>query len=454
LTFWIAAALLVFAPLIRGGNRPIPLLVMECAALLALAAIAMSGLRVRVRANTPPLLGWAIAVLLAWPLLQHIPVPFSLWASLPGHEPYAQALAGVASPPAWHALSLHARATDYAWLAMLPPLAIFAAVQGLGRRQVRRLATVFVGVALVEAVLGLMQLGAAPGSPLTFGNKFGGGMATGTYVNKNHFAALVAMALPMLVALWAGEVVPARDAHGDILRVHPRHRDAKLAKRLMLSVFVVVLVVALLFTRSRAGTGSGLLAFSLASLTLVWNAGSREARAVFAIVGVAALLLAAYVGLTPVLERFTPSELSENYAGRARLAAASMGAALDFLPLGSGLGTFADVFPRYQAGTLGGFVDHAHNDYAEAFLELGLAGLAAIVLLLAAYVMRWREILRRPPSRGLGSLQVCAGLGMLALIVHAAFDFNFHIPANALYFAFLAGIFWFTPASDREPAAA
>jgi len=44
---------------------------------------------------------------------------------------------------------------------------------------------------------------------------------------------------------------------------------------------------------------------------------------------------------------------------------------------------------------------------------------------------------------------VGAGLGLLALIVHGMFDFNFHIPANALAFSFLAGVFWFTPAEDR-----
>jgi hypothetical protein len=42
-----------------------------------------------------------------------------------------------------------------------------------------------------------------------------------------------------------------------------------------------------------------------------------------------------------------------------------------------------------------------------------------------------------------------AGLGMLAMLLHGLFDFNFHIPANAIYFSFLAGIFFFTPSSDR-----
>jgi hypothetical protein len=40
-------------------------------------------------------------------------------------------------------------------------------------------------------------------------------------------------------------------------------------------------------------------------------------------------------------------------------------------------------------------------------------------------------------------------MGMLAMILHGLFDFNVHIPANAIYFSLLAGIFFFTPAEDR-----
>jgi O-antigen ligase len=117
--------------------------------------------------------------------------------------------------------------------------------------------------------------------------------------------------------------------------------------------------------------------------------------------------------------------------------------------MGSGLGTFADVFPRYQLESFPGYVDHAHNDYVEAFLELGVAGAAAIAFLAFAFAARMRFLLRARLSRSLGYLQLGAGLAMLAMAVHGLFDFNFHIPANALYFSFLAGVFFFTPGGDR-----
>jgi len=249
----------------------------------------------------------------------------------------------------------------------------------------------------------------------------------------------------VLLAFWAAETLPPRDRHGERLREHPRHADVKLARRMLWSLLIVLVIAALLFTRSRAGIGFGLAAFAAASLALVWNAGTLRIRVVLSAMAAAALLLAAYVGLTPILERFAPDELSLGYEGRMRIAIAAMRGGLEFLPFGSGLGTFADVFQRYQGEGATGFIDHAHNDYAELFLELGVAGIAAALLLAIAYLVHWGDIARGRLSRSRGFLQVSAGLALLAMALHGAFDFNFHIPANAIYFSFLAGIFFRDP---------
>ncbi|HEX6245508.1 MAG TPA: hypothetical protein VFZ61_31510, partial [Polyangiales bacterium] len=133
--FWVAASMLVFAPLFRGGNRPLPLLVLECLALAGLMALALSAPLRETWRLAPPALRWAIAILVAYPLVQLVPLPYAWWAALPGHEPYARALESVGGSGA-RALSIHARATEYAWLALLPCVAIFLMVQRLGRRQV------------------------------------------------------------------------------------------------------------------------------------------------------------------------------------------------------------------------------------------------------------------------------------------------------------------------------
>jgi len=434
----------VFAPLFRGGNRAMPLLVLEVVAVLALASLAWWNQRARA-GPLPATLRWGLAILVATPMVQLIPVPPSWWAGLPGHGPYAAALEAAGVAQGWRAITLNATATQFSALALLPPLAIFLAVRELHRRELRRLVQVFVAVALCEAVLGILQVGVGRDSILNLGNPFASGSATGSYVNRNHFAALMAMTLPMLVAFWAAEILPALDAEGHRMREHPRHADRRLARRLFWSLLIVLAMAALFFTRSRAGIGCGLAAFAAASFGLVWAGGPLAIRAALGVVAALALLLAAYVGLTPVLERFAPDDLTVSYEGRLRLAAAAVRGGLDFLPIGSGLGTFADAYPRYQSVALAFFVDHAHNDYAEAFLEMGVASLAVATLFAIACLGRWSVVAARRHSRGLGFLQVSAGLGMLAMAIHGAFDFNFHIPANAIYFAFLAGVFFYDP---------
>jgi O-antigen ligase len=437
--------MLAFAPLVRGGNRPMPLLALEAAGLLVLGALAWMRAADSPDPGLASTLRWAIAMLVATPLVQLVPLPPSWWAQLPGHEPYRRVLEIAGAGDAWLPLSINPAATQYAGLALIPCIAMFLAVRALPRRRVRALALVFVAMALGEALLGILQMGAGRDSILMLGNPFGFGAATGTYVNRNHFAGLMAMALPMLLAFWAVETLPPVDEKGERLREHPRHADARLARRIAWSLAIALVLAALLLSRSRAGIGCGLAAFAAASLGLVWNAGSLRVRILLGIVAALALLLAGYVGLTPILERFAPGELTVSYEGRLRIAAGAVRGALEFLPLGSGQGTFADVFRRYQSDGLTGFVDHAHNDYAEAFLELGVAGIAIVALLAIAYVTRWGAIAARRPSRTLGYLQVSAGFALLALAAHGVFDFNFHIPANALCFAFLAGVFFHDP---------
>ena len=441
--FWGAFGTVAFAPLVWGGNRPWPLLMLECTALAMLGAIAFTRLP-----SLPATLRWGMGLLLLVPLIQLLPVPASWWAALPGHAPYAAALDAAGGSEGWRSITIHRRATEYAWLALLPCVAIFLAVQTLDRREVRALLLAFVAVVAGEAVLGILQVGSSKESLLHLGNPWGGGgVATGTYINKNHFAGLMAMGLPILVAFWAAATLAPRDRGGERLRSHPRHADAQLARRIGWSLLIMLVIAALLFTRSRAGIGCGLAAFAAAGLGLATGGGSKAARVLLAMIAVAAFMLAAYVGLTPVLERFAPDELSLSYEGRIRIAAAAMRGALEFLPLGSGLGTLADVFRRYQDEGIIGFVDHAHNDYAEAFLELGVAGLAIVTLFVLAYAMRWSAILRRQGSRTLGFLQASAGIAVAALAIHGGFDFNFHIPANAIYFSFLAGVFFLEPPS-------
>jgi O-antigen ligase len=232
------------------------------------------------------------------------------------------------------------------------------------------------------------------------------------------------------------------------------------AQRTILFGAAVLILLGLLFTRSRAGIGTGLVGLMLSAIVLVRaraaSEGSAQTRVatviVFGLV-VAALLVAAVIGLTPVLNRWDAEDVRMGFSGRIALYGAVLQAALEFLPFGSGLSTFADVFPRFQAASgMGGFVDYAHNDYLQAFVELGLAAPIVVALLVGAFVSRMVELLWRVGGRSFTLLQLAAGVALVPLMLHSVFDFPLHIPANALWFATLAGVLFHRGVDPRQHA--
>jgi O-antigen ligase len=108
--------------------------------------------------------------------------------------------------------------------------------------------------------------------------------------------------------------------------------------------------------------------------------------------------------------------------------------------LGTGLGSYEIVAPRYRRTPSDLLWDHAHNDYAEALAETGLVG---ALLILSSLVLFFNSAIRNPQS-AIGStldpLRLGATLGCIGLLVHSFSDFNLHIPANAAWFAFCAGL--------------
>ena len=126
-----------------------------------------------------------------------------------------------------------------------------------------------------EGVLGLLQVGPSGGGMLYFGNEEPGQyVAIGTFVNRNHLAALLAMSLPVIVGLLVysmrpGGAIPARTAM--------RRRRKSWRKRALLFATAVIILVCLLFTRSRAGIATGLVGLACSGVVLVRARAARAA---------------------------------------------------------------------------------------------------------------------------------------------------------------------------------
>jgi len=140
-----------------------------------------------------------------------------------------------------------------------------------------------------------------------------------------------------------------------------------------------------------------------------------------------------------VVERFAAHDTVDDQ--RWSIFSAALQAAQTFSPIGAGPSTFAEVFPLFQPGDMIGFVNRVHNDFLELYFEGGWILLIPALLLVLLYLVHWKSVWGEGAWYRFRLFQAAAGLSVLLMLLHSLLDFNLHIPANAGYFAFLAGIF-------------
>lgn len=439
--FWACAALLAMSPLVRGGNRFVALVPIELVALVLLGALAF-----RAPAVTSRMFYGVLALAcapLAVALVQLVPLfPGPAWAALPGHAPYADVLQLVGGADDWRALSVAPRATAASLLAGIPLAAALLAGYLSSDEQLRWLVKVVIAVALVQMVIGAIQLG---GGALMYGAN--SAAPVGTFGNRNHFGSYCAVA--MCCWLWLAWGLHRGAASAPPEAVWER-REVRLA------VFALLLV-ALLMSRSRAaivfGLGCAMLAIALGQRHASDAEGWRRWLPGTAMVLLVVLVM--LVGVDALTDRFMNEDLGDAASHRVDLARSAWHAAVAFFPFGSGWGTFDLVYPVFQPHYITKFVNHAHMDFLELLVEGGVLFLAFGALFVAMAARRARALWRALGPRHLGSRDAHAaaycGIALLVLLLHSLVDFPLRIPALAILGSFLAGAYLRPLPSHKAP---
>lgn len=266
--------------------------------------------------------------------------------------------------------------------------------------------------------------------------------ARGSYVNRNHFAGLLEMGSMMGLALMAALTEPAaRGGAGARIR-QGILRWIKLFQgpRPMVVVGLLILVAGLILSGSRAAAVVLPLSVGIVITGLGFRRGEGMSRRVRSLALVVLLGAAAvgWLGADNLSSRFEAEGWSSSRVDSVRAAMPLLG---DYWLWGSGAGTFRWIFPAYKTRNLTARTfEHAHNDYLELAIELGVVGLVPI----AGAVMLVIWISLRGLRSGGSSRLRALGAGYLgaciALLAHGLVDFNLQIPANALWFSLcLAG---------------
>src|SRR3989441_116809 len=354
--------LVILAPLPLGSNLPWAqsLLTFSVFALLAAWAV-RPGISPATRPQTTErglatlLAFWALAV--AFAFFQVLPLPPGVLAAMsPGlGDLYSWALPDYGQGGVWRSLSTTLGATIESGLLIGACGAAFFFVARHGRGPDRVFAFAVTGglVGAAGAIFRLIQGGGSLPGP-----------ASRTFVHRQHFAALLAMAfcvgVGLLLSRWRpGAAAPVSHLHFDRwFRTTP------------LILACLTILAGIIFSFSRMGLTAPILLLVL--FGGVWLSGPLSNRIRLVGIGVGLVLLLLMTGAWPALEvvadRFrTLEETSRVVAWEGTYALFQSSPAF-----GIGLGGLLDNLPRFLTVPISEPLDHSHNELLEVLAEGGV----------------------------------------------------------------------------------
>lgn len=384
-------------------------------------------------AGARPLL-WLAFLFALIATLSLLPLPASLWSALPGREPISRgfALLGIAPPSL--PLSLDARRTVLSALSLLVPLATFLWALRLTRDERLFAAKALLFIAAATIVLGAAQVFGGEGSSLRFYLITTPDRAVGPFANPNHMATLLLTAVPF-GALLVGRSLAKKRSEG--------------GKAALWVTLLVFLGVGIALNGSLAGFGL-LFAVGFVSFLVFRKARGTFKRRDLAVGAVGVLAFAGLSLLGPLNDQNLQKELDQGNTGRSVSIPTTLQAAGDFFPAGSGLGTFRDIYRTYEDPSTASstFVNHAHNDYTEVALEMGLAG----VLLIAGALAWWAWTGFRAWRADFHGANIAraASVALGAIILHSLVDYPLRTAAVAAVAGLCCAFMLQPPASERR----
>jgi O-antigen ligase len=371
----------------------------------------------------------------AWVAFQLVPLPLWLVGVL---SPMRAELSRAAGTTLWVPLSIAPAETFSRLLELGGAVVTFLLARELcwrwrGRSWVA--AAPLLALGIVEALIGATQAYLQGAGEAAAG-------VSGTYVNKNHYAALLEMTMPLVLA--AGAAVYRA---GFLPHARPAAPAIKASALMGCGALMLAALAASQSRMAFLGALCSLAVMGVISITAVEQRVYRPVPigrrllaggAVFAAVGLLFLLV-------------PPKALIERYgllAGKGgEIGDARIGIWSESIPMvkaypivGCGLGAYESGFMRFKKVAPMFRVDFAHNDYLQILVELGLVGLAiglALVVRIVSGVLR--VALFHKESYG---WELAVGLtgAITALLLHGGADFNLYIPANAMTLAWICGL--------------
>ncbi|HWV59183.1 MAG TPA: O-antigen ligase family protein [Sphingopyxis sp.] len=357
-------------PLLRGGA-----VLFACWAMVGLQRADWRRVRV-------PLI--LLLALTTWTAIQLIPLSPSIWHNLPGRELIVAADRLLGNSDLWRPITLTPSETWNSLLAMTVPLAALMVAARLGPEDMHRILLALLAIAIVNAVLGLLQIAWGAGSPAYLYRITNTGSMVGLFANRNHHGVFQACAILFAATLLRDELM---------------RRQQRPAIQAGLAGTAVLCTIMTMLIGSRAGLAAGAVAFvlSYAMLLPAWRGRpgrddhrrSSKSRASWManwMLIVPPLLVAGLLAAILLLaDRSTSlSRVAENRVAEDLrvLAWPTIQQMIEtYWVTGAGMGSFPAVYRIFESDALlqPAYFNRAHNDWVEILITGGLPSALIIV---------------------------------------------------------------------------
>lgn len=325
------------------------------------------------------------------------------------------------------------------WIFLLSVAFFYIVVRNLciDRKMLKGIVAIMITVGLLESLYGLVQA-LVPSMGVLWVDyvKEYMGTARGTFINRNNFAAFIEMIWPLALGVTLATTDRARSLKEAL-------GSKKLNQQAMMAMGIIVFLLTLILTRSRAGIFSGFIGFFTFFFIVRFgiNKMAKHTRVMLSGIIILLCIYTMTIGIGPILERFLA--ISGDGSSRINIWGDSLSIVRDH-PFGIGLQNYENVFKVYNRSfTSDKVIIHAHNDYLQLLIESGWIGFISIVGGLLVFLKKSLNRIKKidfisDPLRYY--IAVGAFSGLISASVHSLFDFNLQIPANLLYFAVLMAV--------------
>ncbi|MCI0748325.1 MAG: O-antigen ligase family protein, partial [Verrucomicrobia subdivision 3 bacterium] len=279
---------------------------------------------------------------------------------------------------------------------------------------------------------------------------------SGTFICPNNLAGYLEMLFPLALAYTIYRTNPTEETgksqvavqrfDGSTIQRLVRRRGGGYLRKIFVGYACLAIFVGIIVSVSRGGWLATGVAISFLLLWLALKAGYRlQALGILAVLGITTAVFLTRADLS--FNRHNQMKFESQTADlRIRIWKSAWKMWQDHLVWGVGPAHFDYRYRQYrQADTqTQNRPDRVHNDYLNTLVDWGIVGgvivASAWALFFSGVIRNWRSLERLNPAFLLG-----ASVGLAAVLVHSFFDFNMHIPANAILaltlVALLAGHF-------------